>query len=353
MTRPLGIGLVGFGRIAELAHLDALSGLPAKLVAIAEPEPARRAAARRRAPGAEVVASHEELLDLPAVGAVIVSVPTGLHAEVGAAVLAGGRHLYLEKPLATNLEDGRRLVTGWRSAGVIGMMGFNYRFHALYRSARDRLRAGELGTLVAASSVFTSAARELPDWKRHRATGGGALLDLASHHVDLVRFLFDAEVSRLLATTRSVRSEDDTAVLDLGLENGLLVQSLFSLGTIDEDRFEIYGERGRLTIDRLRSLDVELEPAGLRTGRRRRLGAGLRGLLGSPYLRDVLAAPGREPSYRAALASFVGAVGTGSPASPDLLDGYRALAIVVAAEESARSGRAVEVVGAADADPAG
>ena len=352
MTRPLGIGLIGFGRIAELVHLDALRRLPVELVAIAEPDPVRRAAASDRAPGAEVLSSYAELLDLPAIEAVLVSVPTGLHAEVGAAVLARGRHLYLEKPLATSLEEGRRLVTAWREAGVVGMLGFNYRFHALYRSARDRLRAGELGTLVAARSVFTAAGRELPEWKQRRASGGGALLDLASHHIDLVRFLFDAEVSRVQAATRSLRSEDDTAVLDLSLDNALLVQSLFSLAAVDEDRFEVYGENGRLTIDRLRSLNVELAPARFEAGRRRRLSAGLRGLLGSPYLRDVLAAPAREPSYRAALARFVDAVRTGGPASPDLLDGYRALAVVAAAEESASSGRVVEVAGTPDADPA-
>ena len=339
----LKVGLIGCGRIAQLAHLNILTRLPdVELIALAELDLQRREEACHRAPAAVALADYTELLAMPEVDAVVICLPNALHAETAVAALQRGKHVYLEKPLAPGLNEARSVLTAWRNAGVVGMIGFNYRFNALYQTARQYVQSGTLGELVSVRSVFSSAARTLPTWKRQRQNGGGVLLDLALHHVDLVRFLFGQEVRDVFAGLRSQHSEDDSATLQLRLADGLVVQSFFSLNAVEEDRFEIYGTAGKLTIDRYFSFNVEVtNPMRDDFARFRRLGRRLQSALQSPYLWDKLLAPGREPSYQAALAQFVTAARANRPVSPDFWDGYRSLAVIAAAEESARTGKVV------------
>jgi myo-inositol 2-dehydrogenase / D-chiro-inositol 1-dehydrogenase len=249
--RPLKIGVMGCGGIARAVHLPLLSRLPqVEVVALAEADPERRAAAAKWARGASLFAGYPELLRESAAEAVLICLPNALHAEAAIASFEHGRHVYLEKPLATGLADARSVLSAWKTAGVTGMIGFNYRFNPLYQEARRQIASGRLGKLVGVRSVFATSAANLPAWKRSRAGGGGVLLDLASHHLDLVRFFFDQEICAVSADLRSLRSEGDSAVLQLRLSDGLLVQSLFSFRAVEEDRFEVYGETGKLTVDR-------------------------------------------------------------------------------------------------------
>jgi myo-inositol 2-dehydrogenase/D-chiro-inositol 1-dehydrogenase len=338
------VGLIGCGSIAQSVHLKILTRMAGvELVAFAETDPERRQQARRRAPSAVAVADYQSLLALPEVEAVLVCLPTALHAAAATAAVEAGKHLYLEKPLATSLDEARRVIDAWRNAGVVGMVGFNYRFNPLVQDARQRIQAGQIGNCIAARSVFATPARRLPAWKESRSNGGGVLLDLASHHVDLVHFLFRREIVELFAQIQSLRSEDDSATLHLRLADGVMVQSFFSLCAVDEDRVEIYGDAGKLSYDRYRSLGVHFTGASADYARLRQSSEAVRMLLRKPYSFKRLCLPGSESSYQAALAHFATAVRSSEPASPSLWDGYRSLAVIDAAEQSARSGRAVRL----------
>jgi predicted dehydrogenase len=345
----LKIGLIGCGRIAQLVHLQVLTHLPeAKLVALAEADPQRREEAHRYAPSAMACADYQELLALPEVEAVVICLPPALHAEAAIAAFAAQKHVYLEKPMATCLADAHATMAAWRKAGTVGMMGFNFRFHPLYQSARQYVQAGTLGELIAASSVFAVAARPLPVWKQARHHGGGVLLDLASHHVDLVHYLFAQEVVSVFAGLRSQRCEGDSATLHLRLSSGLLVQSFFSMSAVEDHRFEIYGQAGKLLLDRFLSLVAEITEPSLRLARLKRLWRGLRAL----HPRLLLRSPGDEPSFALALGAFSAAARTNCPIQPDLLDGYRSLAVIEAAEASVRTGRAVSPADVGGLEPA-
>jgi predicted dehydrogenase len=340
----LKLGLVGCGQIVQSVHLNILTQLPnVELVALAEPDARRRQEAAERAPSAAVFADYHELLARPDVEAVVICLPNALHAEVAVAALQKDKHIYLEKPLALSLEEGQRVLNAWRRAGTVGMIGFNYRYNPLYQAVRQQLEAGSLGELVSARSVFSSPARTLPTWKQKRQSGGGVLLDLASHHIDLIRFFFGQEIREVFASVRSQKSESDTALLQLRLANDVLVQSFFSMCAVDEDRFEIYGQSGKLAVDRYHSLEVELTSASARFARLKRLGRGVRSLRHGPGLLKKVLRPGSEPSYHAALAHFVAAAQGNQPATPDLHDSYRSLAVIVAAEQSAITGRVVDL----------
>jgi predicted dehydrogenase len=340
------VGLIGCGALAQRVHLNLLRRLPGvSLVALAEPDAERRAAAARLAPAARPFASAAELLDSGLVEAVVICSPPAHHAEAAIAAFERGLHVYLEKPIALSLADGRRLVASARAAGCVGMLGYNYRFHALYQALAARVRRGELGEALGAYTVFSHPARALPAWKRQRATGGGALLELGSHHIDLLRFIFQTEVTAVAAELRSMQTEGDNAWLLLRLANGVTAQAYFSLTAGDAGEVEVWGTRRRLRVDRYRSFSVQaVEPVGL-AGRVRGYARTLAGAFSSPQLRHKLIAPAREPSYAAALAQFAAAAAGRAPAAPDLEDGLRGLAVIEAAERAAVTGQ-FEIVSA-------
>jgi predicted dehydrogenase len=338
------VGLIGCGRIAQLVHLSILTRLPEiELVALAEADPQRRAEAARRAPSASALPDLEQLLARPDVEAVVICLPTALHARTAAMALQAGKHVYLEKPLAAALDEGVALHAAWCRSGLVGMVGFNYRFNALYQALRQQFDAGAIGELRAAQTSFTSAARVLPDWKLQRQSGGGALLDLGTHHLDMLRFLLRRPVVAVEARIASRRSEADTAWVQLELEGGAVVQSFFASGVGDEDRFTLFGSAGTLSVDRQRGWNVAHAASGQQAGRLARVVAGVGRIVTSPYLRERLLTPDAEPSFAVALAHFAAAIRNRQLDYPSFAHGLDALALVETAEEAARTRRVMEL----------
>jgi predicted dehydrogenase len=181
----------------------------------------------------------------------------------------------------------------------------------------------------------------MPEWKRRRSTGGGVLLDLASHHVDLARWFLRDEVREVRARLSSETTEHDTAELLLAMRGGCTVQSFFSFRSARADWLEFLGEKGTLSVDRhTASLSLQLA---------RRFGYGVRRtwLLPSPAVARWklarLLRPSYESSYRRALTAFVETLGGGPPRCATLEDGVANLVTILAAEESAFTGRPVTI----------
>jgi myo-inositol 2-dehydrogenase / D-chiro-inositol 1-dehydrogenase len=335
----LRIGLVGCGAIASYAHLRLLDHLPGTdLVGVADPAAEARERAMRLA-RAPVYKRAEDLLGRDDIDAIVICAPTPLHAELALATAAAGKPFYLEKPIATNAEDARRVVEGAGTVGLATAIGFNRRFHPLYQQAREVLRAGRIGRVRAVAMAFCEPrpAHAMPTWMRRRTTGGGVLLDLASHHIDSLRWLLDDEVDEVAATLSTEESEHDVGRLSLSMRGGAEGQGFFSFRTGFADYLEFVGDRGTLRVDRFRPA---LE---LRTSRTRRYGIGRSWIrpsasvatwrLQRPFRRV------REVSFRRSLAAFV-ELALGGPrrgASPE--EGLRCLEVVLSAEASAREGR--------------
>lgn len=340
---PLRVGLLGCGRIARLFHLPILASTPGvSLVGVAAPEAAARAEVARRAPGTAVVDDYLDLVDPELLDAAVLGLPAHLTAEAARRVFEAGLHAYVEKPIGTSVDEGDRVARAWRDSGRVGMTGFNGRFHPVLLRLKDELEGGRIGDVVGVRTVVGAAARALPDWKTSRSTGGGALLVLAGHHVDLLRFLFRREVREISAAVATVRTEDDTAALTLTLEGGLVATIHASLAGVQESRIEVVGEAGVLAVDRYAgTLEVRpVRPAYRRVEHLRRAGDRLRDLgLG---VRAVLRPPA-DPSYARALAAFVEASASGLRRPPDIDDGRRSLRVILAAEEAARTGRRTPV----------
>ncbi len=343
-TSSVKLGLIGCGWFAQAVHLPILKTLKgATLVALAEPDLAGLEASGRRAPAARLCSDYREVLAMPALDAVIVSVPTSLHTEVAVAAMRAGKHVYVEKPIASSLQDADDLMSVWRQTGMIGMVGFNYRFNPLYETARRHLRDGSLGRLGYARSRFSTPPRDLPTWKTSRATGGGVLLDLASHHIDLIRYLFQQDILSVHAEVTSRRTEDDQAKVAVRLTDGFEVQSSFSLCADDEDWFEIVGQDGTLLVDRYRSLEAHPLRAGADPTHLPPVLQAVTSFRRAAYLVRKLCSPWNEPSYRRSLEAFVAAICGDGPRMPSLVDGYRSLEVIAAAEASAKLGSTMDV----------
>lgn len=337
----VGIALVGCGTIARFAHLRTLRGLPgARVVAVVDPDARARNMAARAA-GASPVSTLEEALAHPGIDGVVVSSPTSFHAEHAVAACRAGKHVYVEKPLAADLDGGRWVVAAAREAGVRVAVGYNRRLHPAARQARAALSEGRIGGVLAVRSTFCEPQPErgLPGWKRVRDTGGGVLLDLASHHVDLIRWLLGREISTASAQLQDRSSELDTAWVHWTLDDGIAIQGFYSFGAGPLDQIELIGERGVLVIDRVRGVTT------LVTRRSRRYGLGpQRSLSGPADLADRLrrlVQPAHDDSYRRALAAFVSVIAGRPTADAAELataeDGLRALEAVLLAEASCAS----------------
>ncbi len=320
------VGVIGCGSIATAVHLRVLRRLGGvRVTALADPLPEARERARRLAPGAAAVAEADELLDRDDVDAVVVTAPSGLHAPIALATLETERHLYLEKPIAATVEQGRQVAAAAHEEGVVAAIGFNWRFQPLVARARELVRAGAIGDVRAVSTVFCEPSA-MPAWKRSRAEGGGVLLDLGSHHFDLVRWLLGAEVARVDATVRSEATEHDSASVRLVLDDGRVASSFFSFRAGKVDTLELVGERGVLRVDRYaRTLTLRGARAGVTT-------PALAAWRARARLRPS------EPSWAYLLAAFVEAVRGRKVELPTLDDGLRSLEIVAAAERAAEAG---------------
>jgi predicted dehydrogenase len=338
-TGTLNVGLIGAGRIVERVYFDVLSSLPAvRVAAVADPSAERRQIARHRFPVAALVEDLDAVLANTTIAAIIVCSPPAHHAQAALRTLAAGRHLYLEKPVGTALDEARQVLAAWRDRQAVAMIGFNYRFHPLVLALKREIAAGRLGQPVAVRTAF-SVSHRAAGWQNARATGGGALLELGSHHFDLTRFLLDDDVAEVASVVSPRAGEADTALCTLRFSRGAHAQCFFAVGAADDDRIDVIGDAGGARFDRLRGT-LEFTCAAFEYGRPAALRRELTSLRAGARR---LAAPMGEPSYRLALSAFVRSVRNGERPRPDLLDGYRSLEIVVAAERAAAEGQTVRL----------
>lgn len=331
----LRVGLVGCGWIARIAHIPSLGKSSfGQLVAVADPAPGIREGLGLPA-GVVVRSSLDELLELDDADAIVIAAPTAQHAGLARSAFAARKHVYLEKPLATSPEDGRQVVEAWRRAGTAGTVGFNFRHSRLIEAARTSLTAGELGELVGIQTRFLWAADTINGWRASLETGGGVLPDLASHHIDLVTAITGERITGVRCETRSLRTPEDTAVLHLVTESGILVQTLVSFAAgAQVNEVELVGRRAALSVN---LLDALPRPARRPPGPMARV-ARLRRALEELHPARLVRSPGHEPTFATSLESFLKGARDGRSARPTPLDGLHVLEVVSAARRSAAEG---------------
>jgi predicted dehydrogenase len=141
---------------------------------------------------------------------------------------------------------------------------------------------------------------------------------------------------------RSIRNEADCVTVQFHLQDNFVVQSFFSECGPELDCFEVFGEFGSLAFDRYFSEDVEYAAPGHGRARLQRLFNRMRSFAPRRDWLTKVGAPIHEPSYQASLSHFISAIRGNGSVEYDLMDGYKSIAAIAAAEESASSGRLIE-----------
>ncbi|GGQ76334.1 oxidoreductase [Streptomyces asoensis] len=213
MVDALGVAVVGFGWMGRVHtqayarvrhHYPQLAVRP-ELVTVAEEVPGRAEEAARRFGFASFTRDWREVAADPRVHAVSITAPNFLHREIGVAMAEAGKHIWIEKPVGLTPADARAVADAVAAASVQGAVGFNYRNAPAVEAARDLVASGELGTVTHVRVRLFSDYAAHPDgaltWRYERERGGsGVLGDLASHGVDLARFLL-GDIASLTADT--------------------------------------------------------------------------------------------------------------------------------------------------------
>jgi predicted dehydrogenase len=275
----------------------------------------------------------------PTLDAVDLCLPHHLHAEMSIAAARAGKHILCEKPLALTVEDCDRMARAAAEAGVILMHGENLRTTETVEMAAELIRQGRLGTLVGLQATYAHWQWiELNlDWRTRPAeSGGGHLMDGAIHFVDVLRHL-GGEIVAVQAMTARFRPElgpqsEDTGVLNFRYSEGHLGQMFAchaSRGRGASPMLTVFGTQGCLTLEAF---------------------GGGRGLVLFPHSDEGR----REPevltahhtwhdSFRREIAHFLDVVIDGVPLRSTPRDGRANVQVVLAAYESARTGREIQI----------
>jgi predicted dehydrogenase len=195
--QPIRIAVIGAGHMGE-RHARIFAGMPdVELVAVCD---TREAAARDLAArtAASAYSDFWELLRRDDLDAVSVCTPDGLHREPSELAMLGGRHVLVEKPIATTLADAGAMVEAAARAGVMLLVGHCLRFDPRYDQARQAVERGELGAI---QTIYTRRANTVAAQDR---LGGRCSLPLflGVHDYDVMRWLVGSEVERVTAESK-------------------------------------------------------------------------------------------------------------------------------------------------------
>jgi predicted dehydrogenase/GT2 family glycosyltransferase len=342
--RPaLRLALVGCGEVTREKHLPALRRVPSiEVIALADLDPGRREGLARAHGIPHAVASVEAVLGLEGVDAIGVCVPPSAHAEVAVAALRAGAHVWIDKPLALDLGDCERIRAAAAASAARVVVGFHMRSHRLLARARAIVTSGALGPLESIRCTWSSPRDDvdLPAWRARRDRGGGALIEIGVHHVDLWRYLTGAEVEEVFALSRDGVRHDEHALVTARLSGGILASTALSERAPHQIEVEVTGGDARLHVDCLRfeGLDVSThrDRPGAASTRLRRAAHALGAL--PEGLRVMRRGGDYHDSYRLAWEHFEEAIRTGQPARASLEDGIRAVEVTLAAHASRAQG---------------
>jgi predicted dehydrogenase len=322
----VGLGLIGLGWWGgELTDAAEKGGVGRVVSAFARNETGREEFTAKH--GVPAASSLEAMLDDPDVEGVLIATSHQSHRALVEQAAAAGKHIFVEKPLTTTVAEGRACVEAARNAGVLLQVGHQRRRTAANRRIKEMLDAGELGdveTIIAHQSVPNGF--KMPEtawrWDPEQSPLGG-MTSLGVHKIDTMHYLV-GRIARVSAFTRAGRKDpiDEATVLALEFDNGALATLTTSFYTPVANDIAVFGTLG----------------AAFNTVGGSRLAIQMRN--------DASPEPVELPEIDPVVDELVGfarAIRGEGPVEPDGEAGLAVVAVLEAAVESAKTGRAVEV----------
>jgi UDP-N-acetylglucosamine 3-dehydrogenase len=338
---PTRIGVIGCGLIARRTHLPAYAAsADADLVAVCS---GRRASAESAAAEFGVRRVHDDwraLIADPEIDAVDICAPNALHAPIAIAASQAGKHVLVEKPMALSLAEADAMIAAARAAERVLMVAHNLRYQPVYEAIKRIVADGLIGRPLAARGVFMHAGPDefwgaTSDWFwQEQAAGGGALLDMGIHMIDLLRWFIDepvVEVEAMTARLAKPTFADDNAFVLLRFAGGAIasMQASWTARPFPDREVVIHGERGHVALGRAQGEPpaLHVQDGGPETARKVDIALPAVSALVNPFVH------------------FLRVVREGIPPLTSGEEGRATLAVTLAAYEAARSGCKVALPG--------
>lgn len=256
--KKLRWGVIGAGGIADRRTIPGMMlANNAELTAVMEIDRAFSEKLREKYGAKRAYDSEQKLLEDPEVDAVYIATPVAYHARQARMAADYGKHILIEKPLAMTSEEGMQVVNYCEEKGVKLAAGLMMRFGSYVREMKKAVSGGKIGDVVSGFAQFTCWYPDMENaWRQNKSLGGGgALMDMGVHCIDLIQYVTGSPVVQVAAfhDTLTFRYEvEDSSTVLLRLKNGAMcsVQSNFNIP--DEAakwRLEFFGTKGRLLGD--------------------------------------------------------------------------------------------------------
>lgn len=324
----VSVGLVGCGGISR-AHARGYLALRdrVRVTAVCDADRARAEERARELEVSQVFTDYDEFLARSGVDAVDLCLPHALHAPAAIQAARAGKHILVEKPIATTLAEADQMIAAARTAGVVLMVAHNQRYDPLSQTIKRLLAEGALGPILCARADHNQDFQRPPGhWLRaNRLAGGGVVIGSGIHRIDLLRWLV-GEVAAVACfqTYQPARLEGEVAaVLSLQFAGGAVGEVVASWAV----RRSPWGELLFLTGER----GVLHNVGGL--------------FLATPETDGAFQAVPVPPgdAFTEEIRHFVQCVTDGRTPLTDGLEGRRSLEVCLAAYRSARTGRVVRL----------
>jgi len=196
MADKVRVGFVGTGGIAREAHLPALKRIPdVEIVALCDVRKDRAEAACQQFGGRPYTDSHD-LLDREQLDALFVCLPPDIHEDVELIAAAKGIHLFVEKPIVLTIAKGREIAAAIKKANVISSVGYQMRYMPVAEAARTFLKGRPVA--LVAGNRWGGIPGGPEHWWRVMKRSGGMFHEMATHGMDLIRYLV-GDVARVYA----------------------------------------------------------------------------------------------------------------------------------------------------------
>ncbi|MEM9587228.1 MAG: Gfo/Idh/MocA family oxidoreductase [Planctomycetota bacterium] len=194
-----------------------------------------------------------ELFGDSEIDAVYIATPVSEHLSQTVVAAQAGKHVLVEKPMAMSVAECNQMIVACDRSGVKLGVAYYRRFYSMVDRIRDLLSKSAIGIPLAVSAItatpMSMSSQEDGYWRAlPNASGGGALMDVGSHRVDLFRYLF-GEITSVKSVCRTVAADypvEDTALLLLQFRSGMTGTLQCHFGCDDPDEFVITGTKGRL-----------------------------------------------------------------------------------------------------------
>ncbi|MBQ9806019.1 MAG: Gfo/Idh/MocA family oxidoreductase [Clostridia bacterium] len=248
-------GIIGCGGIADRRTLPGMmlaSNAEPYAVMDANPEAAARCQEKYGAKYA--FTKMEDVLALKEVDVVYIASPVFCHKEQAIAAAKAKKHILLEKPIGLSIEDSREIVAACEAEGVKLGIGFMMRYHAYHQAMKKVIADGLIGDIVSMRAQFTCWYPEIENcWRQDKTkSGGGAMVDLGVHCIDLLQYISGLEAVECKGYAQNQTfnySVDDSSMIIMKMSNGALamVDSNFNIpDAAAKCPLEFYGTKGSM-----------------------------------------------------------------------------------------------------------